>query len=149
MAKKKRPVRGSGFSVTLPTEPLAGAAKDTPIMAVMVQEAGAQVLEFEVKVGQSISRFRVGGKTEAFMERVGPAPDSDLFMDADQWNVEPVTVEYEHALAGKETIFLARGSASPSTRSSAALEDHRAKLGVAWDAERDRPGIFSGLERIS
>ena len=34
--KKKKPVRGSGFSVTLPTEPLAGAAKDKPVMAVMV-----------------------------------------------------------------------------------------------------------------
>ena len=58
-------------------------------MAVMVQEDGDQVLEFEVKVGQSIS-FRVGGKTAAFMERVGPAPDSDIFMDADGANVEPV-----------------------------------------------------------
>ena len=43
------------------------------------------------------------------MERVGPAPDSDIFMDADQWNEDPVTVEYEHALAGKEKIFLAPG----------------------------------------
>ena len=32
--RKKKPVRGSGFSVTLPTEPTAGAAKDKPIMAV-------------------------------------------------------------------------------------------------------------------
>ena len=73
MAKKKRPVRGSGFSVTLPTEPLAGAAKDTPIMAVMVQEDGAQVLEFEVKVGQSIS-FRSGRQDRGFHgeSRAGP-----------------------------------------------------------------------------
>ena len=34
-SKKKKPVRGSGISVTLPTEPTAGAAKNKPIMAVL------------------------------------------------------------------------------------------------------------------
>ena len=70
----KKPTRGAGVSVTLPTEPLAGDAKSTPIMAVMVQDEGAPILEYEVKEGQSI-QFRVGGTVKAFMERTGPAPD--------------------------------------------------------------------------
>ena len=45
----------------------------------------------------------------AFMERVGPAPDSDMFMDADPGNAEPVTVEYEHALAGPQKKVLRPG----------------------------------------
>ena len=41
MAKhKKKPARGAGFSVTLPTEPMAGEAKNKPIMAVLVQDEG-------------------------------------------------------------------------------------------------------------
>ena len=50
---KKKPTRGSGVSVTLPTEPLAGNAKTTPIMAVMVQDEGTPILEYEIKEGQS------------------------------------------------------------------------------------------------
>ena len=99
--RTKKPTRGAGVSVTLPTEPLAGGAKTTPIMAVMVQDDGTPILEYEVKEGQSI-QFRVGGDTKAFMERVGPAPDADMFLDADGGNVEPVTVEYEHALSGAQ-----------------------------------------------
>ena len=71
MAKKakKRPQRGaSGVSVTLPTEPLAGAAKTAAIMAVMVQDEGVSLLEYEVKEGQSI-QVRVGGTVQAYMER--------------------------------------------------------------------------------
>ena len=105
---KKRPNRGSGVSVTLPTEPLAGEAKTTPIMAVLVQDDGVPILEYELKVGNSI-QFRVGGKTRAFMERVGPAPDGDLFLDADSSNVEPVTVEFEHALSGPQKVSLGPG----------------------------------------
>ena len=71
-SKKKKPVRGSGISVTLPTEPTAGAAKDKPVMAVLVQDEGVRILEYEIKEGNSI-QFRVGGTVEAFMERVGPA----------------------------------------------------------------------------
>ena len=111
MAKKKdkkRPDRGSGFSVTLPTEPLAGDAKSAPIMAVLVQDDGVPLLEYEIKVGQSIS-FRVGGKIKAFMERTGAAPDSDMFLDTEAGNVEQVTVEYEHALAGKQKMVLDPG----------------------------------------
>ena len=105
---KKKPVRGSGFSITLPTEPMAGAAKNKPIMAVMVQDEGAPILEYEIKDGNSIS-FRVGGTVQAFMSRVGPAPDSDMFMDADSGNAEPVTVDYEHALAGPQSVTLRPG----------------------------------------
>ena len=61
------------------------------------------LLEYEVKEGQSI-QFRVGGTVKAFMERVGDAPDGDMFMDADSSNVENVTVEYEHALSGFQTV---------------------------------------------
>ena len=105
---KKKPVRGSGISVTLPTEPMAGAAKDKPIMAVLVQDEGARILEYEIKEGNSI-QFRVGGTVEAFMERIGPAPDGDMFMDAASGNVESVTIEYEHALAGPQTKTLQAG----------------------------------------
>ena len=31
---KKKPMRGAGFSVTIPTEPMASAAKNVPLMAV-------------------------------------------------------------------------------------------------------------------
>ena len=57
---KKKPTRGSGVSVTLPTEPLAGNAKTTPIMAVMVQDEGTPILEYEIKEGQSnpVPRWR-------------------------------------------------------------------------------------------
>ena len=106
--KVKRPIRGSGVSITLPTEPLAGAAKTAPIMAVMVQDDGASILEYEVKEGQSI-QVRVGGTVKAFMERVGDAPDGDMFMDADSSNVEAVTVEYEHALSGLQRVSLLPG----------------------------------------
>ena len=43
------------------------------------------------------------------MQRVGPAPDSDMFMDAASTNAEPVTVEYEHALAGPQKKVLRAG----------------------------------------
>ena len=110
MAKKsgKKPTRGSGVSVTLPTEPLAGDAKTTPIMAVMVQDEGTPILEYEIREGQSI-QFRVGGTVKAFMERVSAAPDGEMFLDADGGNVEPVTVEYEHALSGAVTVSLQPG----------------------------------------
>ena len=38
--KPKKVERGSGFSVTLPTEPMAGAAKNAKVMAVLVQDEG-------------------------------------------------------------------------------------------------------------
>ena len=106
--RTKKPTRGAGVSVTLPTEPLAGEAKTTPIMAVMVRDDGTPILEYEVKEGQSI-QFRVGGATKAFMERVGPAPDAEMFLDADGGNVEPVTVKYEHALSGAQSVTLQPG----------------------------------------
>ena len=77
-------------------------------MAVMVQDDGALVMEYEIKLGNSIS-FRVGGTVEAFMQRVGNAPDSDMFMTADGSNAEAVTVEYEHALAGPQKKVLRPG----------------------------------------
>ena len=58
--KRKKPVRGSEFSVSLPTEPMAGAAKTEPVMAVMVQDDGVQILDYELTLGASIA-FRVGG----------------------------------------------------------------------------------------
>ena len=56
---KKKPLRGAGFSITIPTEPLASAAKNVPLMAVQVQDEGVKILEYDVKEGQSIE-FRVG-----------------------------------------------------------------------------------------
>ena len=43
------------------------------------------------------------------MERVGDAPDGDMFLDADSGNVEPVAVEYEHALSGPQRVSLQPG----------------------------------------
>ena len=106
--KKKRPNRGSGVSVTLPTEPLAGAAKTQGVMAIMVQDEGTPILEYEVREGQSI-QVRVGGTVQAYMERVGPAPDGDMFLDAAGANTEQITVEYEHALSGAQSIRLGPG----------------------------------------
>ena len=40
------------------------------------------------------------------MERIGPAPEGDMFMDAACANVESVTVEFEHALAGPQATVL-------------------------------------------
>ena len=42
-----------------------------PVMAVMVQDDGTPILEYEIKEGQSI-QFRVGGTVKAFMERSRP-----------------------------------------------------------------------------
>ena len=89
-------------------------------MAVMVQDDGAMIMEYEVKLGNSIS-FRVGGTVEAFMERVGPAPDSDMFMSADASNAESVTVEYEHALgrSAKEGVAGQRPQRCPRWKMTA------------------------------
>ena len=43
------------------------------------------------------------------MERVGPAPDGDMFMDAAGNNAERVTIEFEHALAGPQKKSLGPG----------------------------------------
>lgn len=93
--------RGSAVTITLPTEPIAGAAKDKAVMAVMVQDEGVKILEYEIPLGQSIT-FRVGGSVKAFMQRVGPAPDSPVWLIAGDSNKEPVSVGFEHALAGKQ-----------------------------------------------
>ena len=93
----------------MPTEPLAGEAKTTPIMAVMVQDEGVTILEHELKVGDS-REFRVGGTAEAFMQRIGPAPDSDMFIFANPNNRESITAEYTHALAGPQKKTLGPGA---------------------------------------
>ena len=62
---------------------------------------------------QSIN-FRVGGTIEAFMQRVGPAPDGDMFLDANADNRESVVVEYEHAQGG--TAVEAAGAGSSFSR---------------------------------
>ena len=137
--KRKKPVRGSEFSVSLPTEPMAGAAKTEPVMAVMVQDDGVQILDYELTLGASIA-FRVGGAVKAFMERVGPAPDSDIKMIAGSGNAEPVTVEYEHALAGAQNGDAAAGRATEHQRRRVAtVGDDRAKLGrMNGDERRNR-----------
>ena len=105
---KTKAVRGAGVSITIPTEPMAGAAKDKPIMAVLVQDEGVMILEYDVKEGASI-QVRVGGTIKAYMERVGDAPDGDVFLDADGSNGQPVHVEFEHALSGPQEFDLRGG----------------------------------------
>ena len=86
-----------------------GAAKNEPIMSVLVQDDGEFVLEYGVKLGNSIE-FRVGGTVVAFMERAdAPVPDSDMFVSANASNVESLTVEYEHALSGPQKKVLGPG----------------------------------------
>ena len=64
------------------------------------------------------------------MERVGPAPDSDIHMMAGRGNVEPVTVEYEHALAGPQKVTLRPGDATEHQRRRvAAVGDDRTNMG--------------------
>ena len=109
MAKhSKKPQRGCEVSITIPTEPLAGAAKTKPVMAVVVMNEGTMILEYEINLGQSIA-FRVGGTFKAHMERIGDAPDTDVFMDASAGNKEQVTVDFEHALAGPQKVNLSGG----------------------------------------
>ena len=92
----------------MPTEPLAGESKKQGIMAVLVEDEGVQIHEYEIPLGQSIE-FRVGGSIKAHMERIGPAPDSDMFMDASAGNVDPVKVDFEHALSGPQRLHLDLG----------------------------------------
>ena len=128
--KKKKPVRGSGFSVDLPTEPLAGPAKDKPIMAVIIPEAALP--DVEIRLGETRS-FRVGGPYEAFMERRGPAPDSEFRIVTDGDNAESITVEYEHALEpGKpQKVVLAPGRIlRTEPRRLPPMEDDRTELGM-------------------
>ena len=109
MAKrKKKPVRGSGFSVSLPTENTAGAAKTTPVMSVQVQDEGTLINAYDIPLGQVIA-FRVGGTVQAMIKRTGPAPDTEVRMVADANNKEVITVEYEHALAGLQKVSLRPG----------------------------------------
>ena len=44
------------------------------------------------------------------MERIGPAPNGDLFLDADSSNVESVEVEFEHALSGLQRFLIGPGN---------------------------------------
>ena len=95
--KKKKIVRGSGFSVSLPTENLAGAAKTASVMSVQIQEKGVLVNGYDLSLGEVIE-FRVGGDTQAAIKRSGPAPDTEIRIVADFDNVETITIEFEHAL---------------------------------------------------
>ena len=65
------------------------------------------------------------------MERVGPAPDTEMFMDANGGNVQPVTVEYDHALVRPaDGRSASRAAANDQPSSESAMEDYRAELGV-------------------
>ena len=110
---KKKATRGCGITITIPTEPIAGASKKAGIMAVMVvdeeAEDGGKILEYEIPEGQSIT-FRVGGSTKAYMERVGPAPEGEVWAITDGGNPGAVTVKFEHALSGPQMVVLDPGS---------------------------------------
>ena len=86
-----------------------GLRRTKPSWQSLVQEDGVQILEYELKQGNSLE-FRVGGTVEAFMERVGPAPDKDMFVDAMSTNAESISIEYEHALSGPQKKSLGPGS---------------------------------------
>ena len=101
--KKKKPTLGAGFSITLPTGTDGrGRERQGRYGRDACQENGVQIhiQEYEIKEGQSIQVFALAVRLQSFMERVGPAPDGDMFMDADaRATRNPVTVEYEHALS--------------------------------------------------
>ena len=80
-------------------------------MAVKVEDKGEFLTEYDIPEGQSIE-FRVGGDVIAYMQRVGPAPDGHMYFDADQDNVDEITIDFEHALSGPQTITLTPGQRS-------------------------------------
>ena len=134
MAKKKpakKPTRGAGVSVTMPTEPLAGDAKTTPIMAVMVQDEGASILGIrnqgraEHSSSASAAPSRRSWSVLA-MHRTGIC---SWTLTAETWNLS--WLEYEHALSGPQ-----RGGVAAWTEVDhqpggfPALDNDRAELGV-------------------
>ena len=107
MSKQTR--RGCEITITIPTEPMAGRAKNVPVMEVMVLDDGVQILQYPIPEGQSIT-FHVGGSIKAYMQRTGaPVPDVDMFATAGSRNKEPVTIEYQHALGGPQKVDLRAG----------------------------------------
>ncbi|MDE0332307.1 MAG: hypothetical protein OXL41_10610 [Nitrospinae bacterium] len=95
--------RGSGVTVLLPTEPVAGPAEDAKVVAVLVMDGDVHILEHELSEGAAIT-FRVGGTFRAYMERINtdvPFPD-DLWLVAHKSNRDPVVLEWEDALSGNE-----------------------------------------------
>ena len=127
---KKKPVRGSGVSITLPTEPTAGDAKAAAVMAVMVSDDGVPILEYELKLGNAIE-FRVGGATKAFMERVGPAPDSEIYID---------TLGRERRARDSRIRARARGGADEGLAARPAAY-HQPRHGPALGHERTNLGV--------
>ena len=100
-----------------PRNHLASAAKNVPLMAVMVRDDGINIFEYDVKEGQSIE-FRVGGTMKAFMQRVGPAPNGDMYIDATAGNKQPVVIDFEHALSGPQHFRAGSWAASHSESGS-------------------------------
>ena len=90
----------------------------------------AMILEYKIPEGQAIS-FRVGGTIQALMQRTdAPVPDVDMRLVAGSANKEPVTVEYEHALSGLQTVVLQPGTyALHQSRRLQAMGYVRAELG--------------------
>ena len=126
----KQTKRGSGITVTLPTEPIAGVAKNTPIMAVMVADDGVPILEYELPLGQSIT-FRVGGTIRAFMERVGPAPDSAVWLTCQRQQPRPHHGGIRARLGGSTDSYHWRRPAVDNQPSRlSAVGDERTELGV-------------------
>ena len=107
MSKKTR--RGCEITISIPTEPMAGRAKNIPVMEVLVLDDGVQIAAIPIPEGQSIT-FHVGGDVKAYMQRTGaPVPDVDMFAIAGTRNKEPVTIEYQHALGGPKKVDLRPG----------------------------------------
>ena len=103
------------------------------------------ILEYKIPEGQAIS-FRVGGTIQALMQRTdAPVPDVDMRLVAASANKEPVTVEYEHALSGLQTVVLQPGTyALHQSRRLQAMGHVRAELGRAgqerWRESRETKG---------
>lgn len=101
---KKPPRRGSGFSVSVPVEPMAGAAKNKPCMETQVQDGGGLVTGYPQPPGQSIA-YRCGGEVMVALRHIKGTPIPDLVhITAGADNVEPITVEFEHALESAPII---------------------------------------------
>ena len=103
---KKKPLRGSeSFSITIPTEPLASAAKNVPLMAVQVQDDGVKILEYDVKEGRA-SSFAWAVRRKRSCSAVGFRPLTALACSLipSAGNKQPVVVDFEHALLQDRSI---------------------------------------------
>ena len=87
---KKKPLRGAGILGHYPhgttSQRCQECARSWPFRC---RNEGIKILEYDVKEGAE-HRVSSGRYDESFMQRVGPAPDGDMFIDATAGNKQPL-----------------------------------------------------------